>query len=258
MPLIWTVHADGHSSIFTDIPRSIDTDCLQFLARPRALTANFERPAVMDENNHLNSAFFGTLLDRLEDPVFVKDGQSRWVYANQAFRTLLGEDDLMGKTDSDLFPEEQYREFYSGDRYVLSNNRSLTQEESIGENTWAIVKKTPITLPDNTLGILGIIIDITEYRTMRIEVEALRLAKRQALHDALTDLPNRRHLEEHFLSLLGEHRSRGNFVLMHLDLDGFKAINDQHGHAAGDAVLVGIARHLTSLQGSGMFAAHRR
>jgi len=142
----------------------------------------------------LNGGFFVQLLDRLEDPIFVKDGESRWIFTNQAFQKLLGHDDLIGKTDSDIFPEEQYIEFYSGDRYVLEKKRSLTQEEIIGEDTWALVKKTPITLPDGTTGILGIIIDITEYRSLRIEIEALRSAKRQALHDPLTDLPNRRHL----------------------------------------------------------------
>ncbi|MEM1387996.1 MAG: EAL domain-containing protein [Pseudomonadota bacterium] len=199
--------------------------------------------------------FFGSLLDRLEDPIFVKDRASRWLYSNRAFEALVGHSDLIGKTDSDLFPEEQYAEFYAGDRFVLEHNRSLTQEESIGPDTWALVKKTPILLPDGNPGILGIIIDVTEYRSMRIEVESLRLARRQALHDPLTDLPNRRHLEEHFLELLTARKSRGSACLMHLDLDGFKAINDQQGHAAGDAILVAVARKIEALLATDMFAA---
>lgn len=209
----------------------------------------------MPHRDEMNGAFFVSLLDGLEDPVFVKDQDSRWIFTNQAFQKLLGHDDLIGKTDRDIFPEEQYTEFYAGDRYVFENHKSLTQEESIGEDTWALVKKSPIALPDGKMGILGIIIDITEYRSMRIEIEGLRYAKRQALHDPLTDLANRRHLEEHFLELQAEHRSRGSFVLMHLDLDGFKPINDQHGHAAGDAALVHVARNLTSILDTSMFAA---
>ena len=67
-----------------------------------------------------------------------------------------------------------------------------------------------------------------------------------ALYDALTGLPNR----AHFLSRLEEVcRSQeglpDGFAVLFLDLDGFKAINDTHGHATGDAVLVEAASTLT-------------
>jgi diguanylate cyclase (GGDEF)-like protein len=57
-------------------------------------------------------------------------------------------------------------------------------------------------------------------------------------HDALTGLANRRALG----SMLSG-RLDGS-VLLYLDLDGFKAVNDEHGHAAGDAVLVEVARRI--------------
>lgn len=64
------------------------------------------------------------------------------------------------------------------------------------------------------------------------------IAERQALHDPLTDLPNRRHLEQRLARALEEVNAGKPMVLMFLDLDHFKSVNDQYGHAAGDAVLI--------------------
>jgi diguanylate cyclase (GGDEF)-like protein len=71
-------------------------------------------------------------------------------------------------------------------------------------------------------------------------------AQRQALHDPLTDLPNRRHLEQHLEEALECARTGTPLVLMFLDLDHFKAVNDQFGHAAGDAVLVEASKRLAA------------
>lgn len=211
-------------------------------------------PPVLDPSD-LDRSFFVTLLGRLEDPIFVKDEHHRWIFTNEAFEQLVGRSDLVGRTDQDVFPREQYEEFYEGDRYVLETQRSLTQEESIGPEVWGLVKKTPVTLSNGRRGILGIIIDITEYRSIKFEVEALRLARRQALHDPLTDLPNRRHLEEFFAEVCAGSSRQDAVILMHIDLDGFKPVNDEHGHAAGDAVLVEVARRIADSQGPDMFAA---
>ncbi len=68
-------------------------------------------------------------------------------------------------------------------------------------------------------------------------------AEEQAYTDALTGLANRRALETHLARLL--RRSKGNgFALMQIDLDFFKAVNDTHGHAAGDFVLQETSRTL--------------
>jgi diguanylate cyclase (GGDEF)-like protein len=69
-----------------------------------------------------------------------------------------------------------------------------------------------------------------------------RLA-RLAIHDPLTGLLNRHGLDDrlrqHFRS-----RQAQPLVLMQIDIDHFKRINDEHGHAVGDAVLRGVAQHL--------------
>ena len=70
----------------------------------------------------------------------------------------------------------------------------------------------------------------------------------QALHDDLTGLANRRMLDEQLgRALAGLRRGGRHVALVMVDLDRFKAINDQHGHAAGDAVLVEVAGRLRSV-----------
>ncbi len=66
-----------------------------------------------------------------------------------------------------------------------------------------------------------------------------------ALHDALTDLPNRYLLEErlrHDLDRAGEDGAL--LAVVYLDLDRFKPVNDVHGHAAGDALLIQVAERM--------------
>jgi diguanylate cyclase len=68
-----------------------------------------------------------------------------------------------------------------------------------------------------------------------------QLLAHQAAHDALTGLANRRTLIDR---LEQDYQPAPDTVLLYLDLDGFKGINDVHGHAAGDAVLVEVAHRL--------------
>ncbi len=70
---------------------------------------------------------------------------------------------------------------------------------------------------------------------------------RLALHDPLTGLANRRYLRMQLEGAIARAlREKARFALMVLDLDGFKPINDRHGHAAGDEVLMEISRRLNA------------
>ena len=81
------------------------------------------------------------------------------------------------------------------------------------------------------------------------EVGERRIAEERARHladhDPLTNLPNRRLLEDRLSQALAlNRRNRGHAAVMYVDLDRFKAVNDAHGHSVGDALLKEVAARL--------------
>lgn len=75
-----------------------------------------------------------------------------------------------------------------------------------------------------------------------------KLMKHLALHDSLTSLANRSLMEDRLLKLIQvSHRENKKFAFSIIDIDGFKAINDNHGHAYGDELLRQVAKRLKSI-----------
>lgn len=100
----------------------------------------------------------------------------------------------------------------------------------------------PRTATATATSVVGQVEDITARK--RAE-EALR---HQALHDGLTGLPNRRLLMERIERALAASVSAGGRIgVLYIDLDGFKAVNDSAGHAAGDEALVHVADRLRTV-----------
>jgi diguanylate cyclase (GGDEF)-like protein len=98
-------------------------------------------------------------------------------------------------------------------------------------------------------------LDLFDTRTAlaqaRAELDGTRAgeqrARHLAQHDSLTLLPNRSHFRERLDDALGlsDHPLRQPLAVLYLDLDGFKPINDRHGHDAGDELLRIVAARLS-------------
>ena len=89
------------------------------------------------------------------------------------------------------------------------------------------------------VGVSTIARDITRQKRMQ------QLLAHRALHDALTNLPNRELLRDRIEGALARAERHGSGVAVcFLDLDGFKVLNDTHGHAAGDEILRVVADRL--------------
>lgn len=100
-----------------------------------------------------------------------------------------------------------------------------------------------------TVSLFGALIQ--QYVQREALIEELRqtnlLLEAQSYRDPLTDLPNRRLIlmELRRLMALAQREERAIYVAF-IDLDGFKQINDQHGHEAGDAFLIEVGRRLAT------------
>ncbi|WP_454196164.1 diguanylate cyclase domain-containing protein [Nocardia sp. Marseille-Q1738] len=92
--------------------------------------------------------------------------------------------------------------------------------------------------------------DVTEQHRMREELH------RQARHDPLTGLPNRRHLVERIDEMIAGASNGDRAGLCFVDIDRFKHVNDRYGHGTGDQILTAIAARLQdSVRGSGCLIA---
>jgi diguanylate cyclase (GGDEF)-like protein len=84
-------------------------------------------------------------------------------------------------------------------------------------------------------------------------IHARKLAQRRmnwtATHDSLTGLANRRHFRDQFKAAIDRTGGRSRVALLLIDLDGFKLVNDRHGHDVGDELLVATARRLRRVVG---------
>jgi len=87
------------------------------------------------------------------------------------------------------------------------------------------------------------------YQDLKAEIERLR---ELAYTDRLTGIANRAAFEEKLAEVVADRRT---YTLIYIDLDGFKAVNDGHGHEAGDAVLQNVAEVLRDSLREGDFLA---
>jgi diguanylate cyclase (GGDEF)-like protein len=109
------------------------------------------------------------------------------------------------------------------------------------------------------LSVGSIIYGFRRYRDLSSEIKA-RIsaeseARKLARHDPLTGLPNRRFFEEQLEQCLGTASATHQVAVLALDLDGFKSINDAHGHPVGDKALSEFARRVSLIVRADAFLA---
>ncbi len=172
------------------------------------------------------------------------NGEFRYIRNNLSHQNKTGItlEQLRNSSPQELLGEETGDIVASNYQKCVDSKHSMTYEEELwlpaGQRVW-LTTLTPIIEEGICSYIVGSAEDITERKKLELELE------KYANYDKLTGLPNRRLFFERLeLTILENERDKAEFAVLFIDLDGFKDINDNYGHEAGDEVLITVGNRL--------------
>ena len=187
------------------------------------------------------------LIRAIPDLIWLKDVEGRYLACNHRFEQFFGatENNIVGKTDADFVSPELAAFFRKHDHIAMGKGVPSTNEEWItfaSDGHRECLETTKLPMFDThgkLIGVLGIGHDITERKQHETQLRHI------AHYDMLTTLPNRVLLADRLHQAMVQAERRGGLLAVaYLDLDGFKSINDHHGHDAGDRLLVELASRM--------------
>lgn len=197
-------------------------------------------------NQNASADAFNVMIENLQEGVCMFDAEQRLIVCNRLYAEIYNVpthllqpgtlliDILKQRIKANNFPKIE------GDAYIANRMKAVTDAEvkteihQLRDGRVISVKHNPVAGG----GWVTTHSDITKIYELTSEVEHL------AFHDQLTDLPNRRLFNQRLDEATREQSKDLPLVLMFIDLDGFKSINDSHGHDAGDRVLQVVASRL--------------
>jgi diguanylate cyclase (GGDEF)-like protein/PAS domain S-box-containing protein len=198
-----------------------------------------------EERQRLSSSLF----QNLHEGLLIVDAELRVLDVNPTYCQMLGllREDLIGSVPSllraatpDAALRAQQAAMWAGLRATGSWSGEMVERRRTGEPCALHVTVFTVPSPEgDTRYHVLMVTDVTEARLQRERLE------RQAHFDELTRLPNRARLSQLLLDAMASTDREGYLLTVcYLDLDHFKAVNDKHGHEAGDRLLVELANRL--------------
>ena len=191
-----------------------------------------------------------TILEHANDAVISTDSNGILTQWNRAAEYLFGwtGNEAIGRTLVDLIIPADKRTSFSEtlqNFYSNAQNASKIRRELLVVNRQSKELHVEVSLNVNDIGgrleFTAFLHDISQRKVLE---DTLR---EMALSDGLTGLPNRRHFMDTLEQALARHRRQQHgLALLFMDLNGFKQINDTHGHEVGDKVLKEFANRVAS------------
>ncbi len=183
------------------------------------------------------------------DGILITDADNRITEVNPAFCRITGYDaaEAIGKSPRMLGSGRQSGAFYADMWQALQTEGHWSGEvwnrRKNGEVYAEILSVTAVKGDDGKLShYLGVFSDITRLKAHEAELAHI------AQYDMLTGVPNRRLLGDRMkVALARARREKVSLAVCMLDLDGFKEVNDRHGHDVGDRLLIEVARRMQSV-----------
>ena len=187
------------------------------------------------------------LIGSLPDLISFKDVQGRYLGCNHAFEQYVGltEQELKGKMDQELKGN-----FKPSDIAGLDEQEIIASGKVYSQDEWVVypdgskvlhetIKKTFDGLDGTRYGLMSVSRDITERKNQEEQIQRL------AFYDSLTQLPNRRMLQDRLQLMVTTSSREERFnALFFIDLDHFKTLNDTQGHNMGDQLLIAVAARI--------------
>lgn len=238
-PVIVAGEVAAFIEFFALEPRELDTQLLEAITSVGAQLARLIERAEADRAR----AQLAAIVENSDDAIASRDPERRIVTWNAAAERLFGYSaaEIIGKNVSVLIPPDQETQAAEA-RERLAAGKAIPAYDAVrltkdGRRIDVSVSQSPIMDSAGRMtGVSLIFRDITQRK------EAEERIRQLAHFDTLTGLPNR----ALFYDRLGQtiafaRRDQYTVALLYIDLDRFKAVNDTHGHDAGDALLTAVA-----------------
>lgn len=238
------VRADGSTVWLNHACRPVYDEQGRFLGRRGS-----NRDITQRKADELRLRTLQAAIEHIPAGVVITDAKERILYVNphQVLMTGYTSSESIGQTPRLWRSGQHPPEFYSSMWQTLAGHATwrgeICNRRKDGTLYWEYLQITPISdIDGKVVAYVAIKQDITEQRNER---ESLY---RQATHDPLTGLPNRRHFQELLEAALARQpRSVQPLGLLMIDLDHFKEVNDSLGHPVGDEVLREAARRMQAV-----------
>jgi diguanylate cyclase (GGDEF)-like protein/PAS domain S-box-containing protein len=197
-----------------------------------------------------------TITDTMPAWIAYVDRQENYEFTNAAFQRAFSvtREQIRGRSVRDLVGDAEYKSLKPYLQQAFSGKTVTFECERQTANGVRWVEATYIPQAgesnDVIVGIHAMLRDITDQK-----LEEQRLLRLSQI-DSLTGISNRVGFEQRLSDAMSESRVSGQaLAVMYLDIDHFKAVNDEHGHATGDALLIAFAQRLKdNLRASDMVA----
>lgn len=256
----------GTLCVMDTVPRILDEDHthtlevlgrqvsarLELLVKRTALEQALQEKETSAANLRASEELFRTFMNASPFLSYIKDAAGRLLFYNRSFARRFGVSEYawLGRTDEQLWSRDLTKSERTHDLEVMAGGKMVETQVQVraADGTIASLRSYKFLCRDSAGNVLlaGVAVDVSEDVAHKAELEryhheleeANDRLRKLAVTDELTGLRNRRAFEERLVMefSMARRRKRDLSVLL-IDVDDFKKVNDQRGHAAGDEVL---------------------